>query len=261
MFVLPNFILSWQHIEAWGSQLTDGIIRLGRELGPHKVTERVHSSTGTAKSQARVLCVAQRVRHLPAMQETWVRSLEKEMATHSSILAWRIPWTEEPGGLQSTGLQRVRHDWATLLSLSITLRREWDLHKVTERVSGSAGTAKSQARVLCATCITWSSYYSIFLPSFKKISLLVEMFPLLLCLLSGRLCVLPCWLTCASFTNVKWSESCSVMSDSLWPHGLSRPEYWSGLPGPPQGIFPTQGSNPGLPHCRWTLLPAEPPCK
>ena len=58
------------------------------------------------------------------MQETWVRSLgledplEKEMAIHSSILAWRIPWMEEPGGLQSTGSQRVRHDWATSLSLS-----------------------------------------------------------------------------------------------------------------------------------------------
>ena len=53
--------------------------------------------------------VAERLKHLPAMRETWVRSLdwedplEKEMATHSSILAWRIPWTEEPGGLQSTG--------------------------------------------------------------------------------------------------------------------------------------------------------------
>ena len=52
----------------------------------------------------------------PAMQETWVQSLgredplEKGMATHSSILAWRIPWTEEPGGLQSIGSQRVRHD-------------------------------------------------------------------------------------------------------------------------------------------------------
>ena len=51
--------------------------------------------------------MAQMVKHLPAMQETWVRSqgredpLEKETATHSSILAWRIPWTEEPGGLQS----------------------------------------------------------------------------------------------------------------------------------------------------------------
>ena len=60
--------------------------------------------------------VAQRLTRLPAMRETWVRSLgqedplEKEMATHSSILAWRIPWTEEPGGLQSTGSQRVGHD-------------------------------------------------------------------------------------------------------------------------------------------------------
>ena len=57
------------------------------------------------------------------MWETWVWSLgwedplEKDMASHSSILAWRIPWTEEPGGLQSTGLQRVRHDWATSLQV------------------------------------------------------------------------------------------------------------------------------------------------
>ena len=60
--------------------------------------------------------VAQMVKNLPAVQETWVRSLgwedplEKEMATHSRILAWRIPWTEEPGGLQSLGSQRVRHN-------------------------------------------------------------------------------------------------------------------------------------------------------
>ena len=57
--------------------------------------------------------------HLP-MQETWVWSLgqedplEKEMATHSSILTWKIPWTEEPGGLQSMESQRVGHDWAQL---------------------------------------------------------------------------------------------------------------------------------------------------
>ena len=55
------------------------------------------------------------------MRETWVWSLgwedplEKEMATHSSVLAWIIPWTGEPSGLQSTGLQRVGHDWATSL--------------------------------------------------------------------------------------------------------------------------------------------------
>ena len=56
------------------------------------------------------------VKNVPAMQETRVRSLgvenplEKEMATRSSILCWRIPWTEEPGGLQSMGPQRVGHD-------------------------------------------------------------------------------------------------------------------------------------------------------
>ena len=60
--------------------------------------------------------VAQMVENLPAMQETQVQSLgqeeplEEEMATHSSVLAWRFPWTEEPGRLQSMGSQRVRHD-------------------------------------------------------------------------------------------------------------------------------------------------------
>ena len=60
--------------------------------------------------------MAQTVKNPPAMWETWVRSLgwedplEKGMATHSSILAWRIPWTEEPGSLQSMGSHRVRHD-------------------------------------------------------------------------------------------------------------------------------------------------------
>ena len=63
-----------------------------------------------------VIPVAQMVKNLPAIQETWVQSLgqedplEKEMATHSSILAWRIPWTEESGGLQSIESQRVRYD-------------------------------------------------------------------------------------------------------------------------------------------------------
>ena len=60
--------------------------------------------------------VAQRVKNLPAMRETWVQSLgqevplEKEMATHSSIIAWKIPWMEEPGRLKSMGSQRVGHD-------------------------------------------------------------------------------------------------------------------------------------------------------
>jgi len=62
---------------------------------------------------------SQMVKNLPAVQGIWVRSLgwddplKKEMSTHSSILAWRIPWTEESGRLQSMGLQRVRYNWAT----------------------------------------------------------------------------------------------------------------------------------------------------
>ena len=63
--------------------------------------------------------VAQTVKCVPTMRETWVESLggedllEKKMATHSSILAWKIPWMEEPGGLQSMGLQRVGQDIET----------------------------------------------------------------------------------------------------------------------------------------------------
>ena len=66
--------------------------------------------------------VAQTVKCLSTMRKTWVRSLgredplEKEMAIHSSTLAWKIPWTEEPGRLQSMGSQRVRHDWVTELT-------------------------------------------------------------------------------------------------------------------------------------------------
>ena len=68
------------------------------------------------KVTRRASLVAQSLKHLPEMRETWVPSLgqedplEKEMATHSSIIAWRIPCVKEPGGLQSMGLQRVGHD-------------------------------------------------------------------------------------------------------------------------------------------------------
>ena len=89
---------------------------------------RLHVVHGVAKSRTRLSdftslhaprqasLVAQTVKNLPAMQETWVRSLgwedslEKGVATHSSILAWRVPWTEEPGGQHSMGSQRVRQD-------------------------------------------------------------------------------------------------------------------------------------------------------
>ena len=75
----------------------------------------------------RASLVAQMVKRLPATRETQIRSLvredplEKEMAIHSSTLAWKIPWTEEPDGPQSMGSQRVGHDWAT--SFSFHLKR------------------------------------------------------------------------------------------------------------------------------------------
>ena len=78
--------------------------------------------------------VAQMVERLSAMQETRIRSLgwedplEKEMAAHSSILAWRIPWKKELGRLQSKGLQRARHDWATKSQVAACIPQNW-LHR------------------------------------------------------------------------------------------------------------------------------------
>ena len=82
-----------------------------------------------------IYLVAQMVKRLPAMWETWVRSLggedalEKDMATHSSTLAWKIPWTEEPCRLQSMGSQRVGHNWATSLT-SLTQSHSWLMTEV-----------------------------------------------------------------------------------------------------------------------------------
>ena len=93
--------------------------------------------------------VAHMVKNLPVVQETWVQSLgqgdslEKGMVTHSSILAWRIPWTEESGGLQFTGSQRVGHDWVTSLHLSHFL-----LH--------SSGNLNKKYK----TIVQWRNYYS-----------------------------------------------------------------------------------------------------
>ena len=90
----------------------------------HTVCPLIHSLSPLLEDDF-ITCyqMAQTVKRLPAMWETQVRSLdrddplEKEMATHSSTFAWKIPQTEEPGMLQSMGLNRVRHDWVTSLSL------------------------------------------------------------------------------------------------------------------------------------------------
>ena len=78
-------------------------------MEPGLITERPEQSSSSPEK-------AQTVKHLPAVRETWVRSLgwedplEKDMATHSSTLAWKIPWREEPSRLQFMGSQRVVHD-------------------------------------------------------------------------------------------------------------------------------------------------------
>ena len=86
--------------------------------------------------------MAQRVKRLFTMRETrvqalgWEDPLEKEMAIHSSTIAWRIPWTEEPGRLQSMGSQRVGHDGATSVSQSVVL-----CNRGTGRVSPALASA------------------------------------------------------------------------------------------------------------------------
>ena len=91
----------------------------GGTVYAHYLTEQSGSGLELTYTEYQGFPGASVVKNLPAkqeMQETWVPSwvwedpLKEEMATHSSILAWRIPWTEEPGGLQFVGLQRIGHD-------------------------------------------------------------------------------------------------------------------------------------------------------
>ena len=118
--------------------------------------------------------VAQMVTRLPAMQETRVwylgqkNLLEKEMATHSSTLAWKIPWTEEPGGLQSMGSQRVRHTWATSLSLSLHFHIHKHVHNcmlVKEHLEECKKENKNEKKHLktMSFCHSCSFYQIVFL--------------------------------------------------------------------------------------------------
>ena len=102
------------HTHTWHSQIQDKLVFWMLKIKcPENVFQEVHYYC------LLLFLVAQSVKNLSAVQETrvwflgWEDPLEKEMATHSSILAWKISWTEEPGGLQSMGSQRVGHDWAT----------------------------------------------------------------------------------------------------------------------------------------------------
>ena len=114
---------NWQNITIWKVGYTYRVMRLYTTLssfsGSMNLEPELTAKAASSPFKYASILVAQRLKRLPPMRETWVRSLgqedplEKEMATHSSILAWRIPWMEEPGRLQSMGSQRVGHDWAT----------------------------------------------------------------------------------------------------------------------------------------------------
>ena len=101
--------------------------RAGNRFFSVKVQLKKNTNNLSFNSRYANSLVAQMVKNLPATRETWVQSLawedplEEGMPTHSSILAWRIPCIEEPGGLQSMGSQRVGHNWVTSLSLSFFL--------------------------------------------------------------------------------------------------------------------------------------------
>ena len=104
---------TYSSILAWRAPWTEECSSL-QSTGSQRVKQDLVTTTNHHHILVASL-VAQTVKCLPTMQESWVRSLgqedalEKEMATHSSILAWKIPWMEEPGRLQSLGSQRVRH--------------------------------------------------------------------------------------------------------------------------------------------------------
>ena len=93
-----------------------------------KLNKYLEKTKQKKKKKNRVSLVTQTVKNLPAMPETWVHSLgreyplKEETATHSSTLAGRIPWTEEPDGLQSTGSHGVRQDWVTIPTELVSLR-------------------------------------------------------------------------------------------------------------------------------------------
>ena len=112
--------------------------------------------------------IAQAVKNLSAVQETWVRSLsredplEKEMTTHSSVLAWRIPWMEEPGGLPSMGSHRVGYDWSDLAAAAaaatrLKIRLTWGLSLLVQ-VSREGWKSPGECQVLgpaLAICESW----------------------------------------------------------------------------------------------------------
>ena len=161
--------------DAWdnrrrGDFLWCGILRWGVVLSlisrppsvPFLLTELLLLLTHSVDITLWASLVAQMVKCLPTMRETRVQSLgredllEKAMAPHSSTLAWKIPWTEEPGRLQSMGLQRVGHDWATSLSLFTFMhwRKKWQPTPVL--LPGESQGWRSLVATVCGVTKSWT---------------------------------------------------------------------------------------------------------
>jgi len=174
------------------------------------------------------------VKNLPGMQETRVWSLgrddplEKEMATHSSVLAWRIPWTKEPGRLQSMGSQRAGHSW------------KWLTHTIDSYYTHQRHPPPQVVRL-------YSRYWLSCLIQFKA------------------RWKLQCVLCCAVLSCSVMSNSLQLYgllpTRLLCPWGFSRQEYWSGLPCPPPGDLPSPGTETRSPSLQVDSLPPKPPGK
>ena len=177
------------------------------------------------------------------------------MATHPSILAWRIPWTEEPGRLQSMGSKRVGHDYVTKHSKAQHSTAMSNL-KMNNRFFISNKRNKIKFNKRCVRFAQWKLQNV----EIKKIQMKSA-----LCSWIGRLHILKMVCVCvvlSRFSCVQiFSTLRNVACQAPQSMGFSRQEYWSGLPRPPPGDLPEAGIEPASPALQADSLLTEPPGK
>ena len=158
------------------------------------------------------------------------QKMEKEMATHSSILAWRILWIEEPGGLLSMGSHRVGHDWSNLACMH-ALEKEMATHSsiLAWRVPGTEEPGRLLSMGLHRVRHDWSDFVGTYMKSFSHVCLF------------------------ATPWTVAYRAPLSM--------GFSRQFYWSGLPFPSPKDLPNPGIEPRSPALLTDALLSEPPGK